>query len=366
MKRYLKPILIGLAILSLGVILFWNNILQWAFKPNLEEIPTAPSQITEGVEPELVASGLNVPWEIAFLPDGDMLITERSGNIKRLGKNPKTFPISEVVAAGEGGLLGLALHPEFKKNNYLYVYLTTKDTVNRVDRFTFKDSTLSNRTTIFSSIPGAIYHNGGFIAFGPDGKLYITTGDARDEKLSQDLNSLAGKVLRINDDGSIPTDNPFGTAVHSYGHRNAQGLAWDGKNRLWATEHGRSGVKSGYDELNLIERGGNYGWPDVQGDETKTNMIPPVIHSGSDTTWAPADIVAVGNTIYFTGLRGQALFSAKLDNPKETLTPLYYQKYGRLRALTLHDGYLYFGTSNTDGRGTPKPQDDKIYRLKLQ
>jgi glucose/arabinose dehydrogenase len=224
-------------------------------------------------EPTIITDNLQVPWGIAFLPDGDILVTERPGTVLRIGADQQRHSIAGVLHRGEGGLLGIALHPDFASNHWIYVYLTTASaggTTNRVERYRYENDQLTDRTEILSNIPGAIYHDGGALAFGPDGMLYVTAGDATNEPLAQDTQSLAGKILRLRDDGSIPSDNPFGNAVYSYGHRNPQGLAWDDQGRLWATEHGRSGVRTGYDELNLIERGKNYGWPTIQGSETST------------------------------------------------------------------------------------------------
>ena len=255
---------------------------------------------------EIVAQNLEIPWEIVFLPNGDMLVTERPGRVVRIGKDRKVYPISGVAHVGEGGLLGLALHPKFSENNFLYIYLTTQErgkVTNRVERYKFASDKLTDRQVILSGIPGASVHDGGRMAFSPDGYLYITTGEAGQEKLSQDTSNLGGKILRIRDDGSIPADNPFGNAVYSYGHRNSQGLAWDDQGQLWSTEHGRSGVASGFDELNLIEKGKNYGWPEIQGDETRKGMEKPVANSGANTTWAPSGAAFYKGSIFFSGLR---------------------------------------------------------------
>ncbi len=317
---------------------------------------------------EVIAENLQIPWEIAFLPNGDVLVTERPGTLKRIGKEGHVYNIESVEHVGEGGLLGLTLHPLFAKNNWIYLYLTTKvgdGLQNRVERYRLESDHLTEKTIIIENIPGAANHDGGRIAFGPDGYLYVTTGDAGKSNFAQDTTSLAGKILRLKDDGSIPSDNPFGNAVYSYGHRNSQGLAWDNKGQLWATEHGRSGVLSGLDELNLIEKGKNYGWPVIQGDEIKTGMKSPVIQSGSDETWAPAGAVFWNGSIFFSGLRGESLYEAKIiDGNKVSLTVHFRQEFGRIRAVALGpDGYFYIITSNTDGRGVSKANDDKIIRI---
>jgi len=341
-------------------------------------IPKGESAVEQGVimqdmqvsDFKVVASGLEVPWDVVFLPDKDMLVTERRGRLLRIAPDGMVREISgveDVKQTGEGGLLGIALHPAFSRNNLLYLYQTTGasgGTTNRVDRYRLDGDALVERTTILQNIPGAIYHDGGKIAFGPDGKLYVTTGDATQGALAQDLNSLAGKILRLNDDGTIPGDNPFGTAVWSYGHRNPQGLAWDGQNRLWATEHGRSGVRSGYDELNLIEPGKNYGWPTIEGPEAMEDMVTPYLQSGANDTWAPAGVMFFAGSLYFGGLRGESLYQVKLDESYPSVIGHFEKEFGRIRAVTLGpDRLFYITTSNRDGRGLAKQGDDKIIRV---
>lgn len=321
-------------------------------------------------EPKVVSSDLKIPWEIVFLPDKSMLVTERPGTLLRIDTEKQIIQVIEGVRhIGEGGLLGMAIHPQFEKNNWLYLYSTTTSAsgaiANIVERYTFKNNKLTERKTILEGIAGSSNHDGGRIAFGPDGYLYITTGDAENSNSAQDIKSLNGKILRVRDDGTIPTDNPFKNAVYSYGHRNPQGLAWDKSGRLWETEHGPSGLQSGYDEINLIEKGKNYGWPVVRGDQKQSGMISPIIQSGSSDTWAPAGMVLLRDDIYFTGLRGQSLYKAHINKDSSlTLSKHLEGTYGRLRAITVgHDGHLYISTSNTDGRGNPQEGDDKIVRV---
>ncbi len=364
-----------LIVLGLGVIIItgWlfteqsvkQRVTQEIFKPN-DTDTVKPDNTNQNYTPQAIATNLTVPWDIGFLPNGTMVYTERGGQLTIAGNMEQTFNIDGVRAGGEGGLLGLAVHPEFTKNNWIYLYFTTNNQTNKVVRYRLANNQLTVDRTIIENIPGANYHNGGKIAFGPDNKLYITTGDAQDTSQAQEPSSLAGKILRLNDDGSIPADNPFGNPVYSYGHRNPQGLAWDSQGRLWSTEHGRSGLSTGLDELNLIQKGGNYGWPTIQGDETRDGMIKPVAHSGPNATWAPANLVILNNTIYFTGLRGQSLYQAEISgNGVGKISSHYFELYGRLRALAIHDGNLYFSTSNRDGRGKPAVDDDKIFKQKL-
>lgn len=314
-----------------------------------------------------IATGLDVPWDIAFLPGGDMLVTERSGTLQRLGSAPMTYTIPAVADTGEGGLMGIALHPDFATNNFVYLYYTTSDNQrNRITRFTLNEVGLTLDKIIFDGIPSAIYHDGGQIAFGPDGMLYATTGDANTPANAPDLNSFGGKTLRLTPEGDVPSDNPFGTAVWSYGHRNAQSLAWDNLGRLWETEHGRSGALSGYDELNLIQRGGNYGWSASQGDLVLPGTIGPARHSGATNTWAPSGMAYADDTLYFAGLRGESVYAANINAAGQVTAFNDYLvgEYGRLRAVVLGpDGFLYVTTSNRDGRGVVGVSDDQIIQI---
>ncbi len=332
--------------------------------------PGIAPQDLEEKDVEVVAQGLRIPWEILFLPDGRMLVTERPGTLRIIGADGANVAVDVegVSHVGEGGLLGAVLHPKFSENHWLYLYITAKagnGYRNRVERYRFESDRLSERTTILQNIPGAQYHDGGELLFGPDGLLYVTTGDASQSALAQDRTSLAGKVLRLKDDGGIPDGNPFGNATWTYGHRNPQGLVWDRQGRLWSTEHGRSGVQSGFDELNLIERGKNYGWPTIEGDETREGMERPELHSGASDTWAPAGIALLDDRLLFGGLRGAALYQATTDaRGIVALKEHFKDAYGRLRAVTVGpDGMVYVATSNTDGRGVEREGDDKILKI---
>lgn len=321
---------------------------------------------------ETIAQNLEIPWEIEFLPQNQILLTERVGKLKQLGQDELEIELEEINAKGEGGLLGLTLHPNFNENNFIYLYFSSNQNgknINKVIRYKFLEGELLEPKIIITNIPGAVYHDGGKIAFGPDGYLYITTGDATEPDLAQDLNSLAGKILRLTDEGAIPEDNPYSSEVYSYGHRNPQGLTWDEQGQLWSTEHGRSGLRSGMDEVNLIEKGGNYGWPIIEGDEEAPGLITPKLHSGPDKTWAPAAIEYYDSKLYFTGLRGEALYEVEIssNNSLENFTSHFFQDFGRLRALKVGpDGYLYISTSNRDGRGNVRENDDKIIKVSLK
>ncbi len=297
-----------------------------------------------------IAEGLRVPWALAFLPDGDLLFTERGGTV-RIIKNGvlQQEPVGElanVAAIGEGGLLGMALHPSFATNQYVYFYYTYSVsggvTKNRLVRVKYGNGALTNETTLIDAVPGANIHNGGRIKFGPDGYLYIGTGDAAEPSQAQDTSSLAGKILRVTDDGSAAPGNPFGNRVYSFGHRNPQGLAWDASGQLWESEHGQTAT----DELNKIVAGNNYGWPTIVGDEQQSGMESPVAHSGTDT-WAPSGMSIIGSTAYIASLRGVAITAISLPNGAP-VTQYFKNEYGRMRDVVVGpDGMMYASTSNT-------------------
>ena len=353
MKKYIVALFLTAAILAVFYLLG---------APKTEK----KEEIAETADIEVVTENLQVPWEIAFLPDGDILITERVGTLRRIGEKEQVFEIEGVAPVGEGGLLGMALHPNFEQNRWIYLYFTAlgggdKLFINRVLRYRLEDDGLSEKTVIIDNIPGASNHNGGRIAFGPDGHLYIATGDAQMQSQASDTNSLNGKILRLRDDGSIPDDNPFGNAVYSYGHRNPQGLAWDEQGRLWATEHGPTAK----DEINLIKKGANYGWPDSQGDKVLPGTEAPALHAGNFETWAPSGVAYYQDSLFFGGLRGQTLYEAVLQGDKIIELKKHFQgEFGRIRAVVLGpDGFLYISTSNRDGRGRPQADDDRVIRI---
>lgn len=336
--------------------------------------PLTPSDTSTAM---VITQNLEVPWAIAFLPDNRMLVTERPGRVRIIETNgfPKQAPATiinvDVESDGEGGLLGITIHPNFSQNHYVYLYYTYKSqgnqTLNRVVRMRFENEKLVNEEIIVDKIPGAIYHNGGRIKFGPDGYLYITTGDARNSSQAQDTNSLAGKILRVTDEGKAVPGNPFNSLVYSYGHRNPQGIAWNNRGQLWETEHGRSNP-TGYDEVNFIQNGKNYGWEVIQGSQIRNGMETPKLNSGATTTWAPYGVSFMGNSLFFAGLKGATLYEAVIQNSQVVeLKEHLVGKYGRLREVVVGpDGMLYITTSNKDGRGNPVSSDDKIIRVNPQ
>lgn len=323
--------------------------------------PTRNSdQTTKG--PQIFAQNLNIPWAIVFLPSGNMLITERVGKLDEIDKNGniKTiFSPPDVNPVGEGRLMGITLDPNFSANNLFYMMYTYSGSKEKIVRYKYNNGKVAEDKVILDKIPAAQNHHGGRIKFGPDGFLYITTGDALNSASAQDKNSLNGKILRMTVDGQPAPGNPFGTLVYSYGHRNPEGLFWDSNGTLWETEHGNNAT----DEVNIIKPGENYGWPNVIGDQKKEGITSPVVTSGPNVTWAPANLIILNGKVYFAGLKSSAIFSFDISNPSK-VSELYKGEYGRIRELTIGpDGNIYFTTSNRDGRGTINSGDDKIVKL---
>ena len=330
-----------------------------------------------GVRVEIVAENLSIPWSIDFAPDGRIFFSERTGTLNVIENSIQKQIMSLNVGGGEGGMLGIALDPDFESNHYIYIYYTYNEflsTKNKLVRFVESNNVLTEDKILLENIPGASYHDGGRIKFGPDGKLYVTTGDAGDSNLSQRLDSIAGKILRINSDGIIPDDNPFSdSAVYSFGHRNPQGIDWDEFGVLVASEHGPSGWRGvAHDEINVIQAGANYGWPDVIGDEIKDGLTNPTLHSGDDT-WAPSgasfyygEEIPQWNGKYFVAsLRGQHLLMIDFDSDYNVISheKLFLGEFGRLRDVVQGPDGLYILTSNQDGRGNPSLNDDRILRV---
>ncbi len=316
-------------------------------------------------ELEVVAENLQVPWSINKIDD-TFYLSERPGSIVKIDsggtKRQKVSLKKGLSQAAEAGLLGFVLAPDFDQSNKAFAYYTYENGTgqfNRIVELTLKNDEWSEGRLLLDQIPSGRFHHGGRLKIGGDGKLYVTTGDAAtNPEIAQDLSSLGGKILRMNPDGSVPADNPFGDSyVYSYGHRNPQGIAWSEDGTMYASEHG----PSAHDEINRIEAGKNYGWPEITGDETNQGMETPIFQSGSDT-WAPSGMAAHEGKLYVSTLRGIALreFDPAAKMTKEVVTGV-----GRIRDVMADEEYLYFVSNNTDGRGNPSEGDDKLYRVKI-
>jgi glucose/arabinose dehydrogenase len=390
----------------------------------LTSIPS-PAQRGAMLEPspvpwkvEAIAEGLKIPWALAFSRDGKIFFTERIGRLsvlEKIGEKPRILAeIPDVAASGHAqfatGLLGLALDPSYPQEPYLYVYYTYKEgenLLNRLVRFKEVEDRAVEDGVLLDKIPGSSWQNGGRIEFGPDGKLYVPTGggkggpkvDSVGEQLrggfrgvgfevdqeAQDINSLACKILRINRDGTVPADNPFPQSpVYSYGHRHSQGLAWHPvTGKLYITEHGPPG---GWDEINLVEAGRNYGWPRFKGHTAYTAsswtlfkpqyvrplaVYTPAIAPSGASFYSGKVFPQWKNSLFFVTLgaphRGQHLHRLELSVDGRSVRReerLLEDTYGRLRAVVEGpDGFLYLSTSNRDQSGTPVQNDDRILRI---
>ena len=363
-RRTFLKILAGVSLSGLGIYYLLTNYV----KP----VPTLDISDIEYDE-EVVAKDLIVPWSIEVLEEDVYLVSERPGRLTLVNHGVETV-VKEfsVAVVGEAGLLGLAKHPDFDGGRrYVYQYLSYHrggTIVNKVVRFRLSKDfrNVDYIEDVLDDIPGASIHDGGRIRFGPDGLLYICTGDANIPNLSQDIQSLAGKILRVYDDGSPVEDNPFDNHVYSYGHRNPQGLDWNPYNNvLISNEHG----PVGHDEINEIVAGGNYGWPIVAGYSDDERFIPPIFETGQDTiapsgaSFIDGRILGFNDPIYVIAcLRGRQLF---LFNPSDaSIYSLFRGIYGRLRDVKyLGDSKIIFSTSNRDGRGVPMEGDDRLVEI---
>lgn len=328
--------------------------------PATAGIPGSDSQTAAR---RVLATKLDVPWDMAVLPDFSVLITLRDrAEVVRVvpGGEPQLVSrIPDVVPAGEGGLLGVALSPDYDTDHHVFLYFTAAQD-NRVVRYDHSQNGLTNPVPIITGIPKAGNHNGGRLRFGPDGNLYIGTGDAGSTTNSQDLGSLGGKILRVLPDGGIPGDNPFATsAVYSYGHRNVQGLGWDGAGQLYASEFGQNR----FDELNLIRPGGNYGWPQAEGVTDDAGLVSPLL------VWQPSDASPSGiavtpqATVYIACLRGERVWRTSLTGTTMTDPRVVVDGLGRIRHVEVVGEELYVLTNNT-ARGTPGPDDDQLVAIR--
>jgi glucose/arabinose dehydrogenase len=331
-----------------------------------------PTSATTGLarigEPRELATGLEVPWAIAFLPGGDALVTERDTaelhRVSRQGQVSRVAEIPGVEPEGEAGLMGVAVSPGYQRDRFIYLYFTAAED-NRVVRARYDGRRLGPLQPIITGIPKAGNHDGGRIAFGPDGYLYVATGEAGQVQLSQDRDSLGGKILRVTGDGRPAPGNPGRTRMWSLGHRNVQGLAWDRERRLFATEFGQNT----YDEINRIEPGRNYGWPDVEGIGNRDRFTDPLL-TWSTAEASPSGLAYAGGSLWAAALRGERLWQVPLGGDGDVGRPIahFEGRYGRIRAaVATPDGRsLWITTSNYDGRGDPRQGDDKILVIPLR
>ncbi|WLW52023.1 PQQ-dependent sugar dehydrogenase [Streptomyces sp. YU58] len=342
---------------------------------------SSPSRAADEVPPakgsvkvlRTVAEGLNTPWGLAPLPDGDLLVSSRDERtITRIdgqsGKKTELGEVPGVSPAGEGGLMGLALSPDYASDHLVYAYFTSAGD-NRIVRMLYQEEKpageqLGAPDTVFRGIPKGFVHNGGRIAFGPDKMLYAGTGESGDTGLSQDTKSLGGKILRMTPEGEPAPGNPFpDSPVYSYGHRNVQGLAWDSRQRLFAAEFGQDT----WDELNAIKPGDNYGWPEAEGRSSDAKYHNPLAQWGTDDA-SPSGIAEAEGSIWMAGLKGKRLWRIPLKGTEAAADPQAFleDEYGRLRTVVSAGGdKLWLVTSNTDGRGDPKEGDDRILEIQV-
>lgn len=326
---------------------------------------------------DTVQTGLEVPWAMAFAPDGRLFVTERVGRVQIVNVTTGVADVALVIDGlygdGEAGLLGLALDPDFAQTHFVYLYYSASvgsGAVNRIVRYREAGQRLGERVLLLDNIPAAQIHDGGRLKFGPDGLLYATAGDSANPGLAQDVSSLAGKILRINRDGTTPRDNRFSSPVYTYGHRNPQGIDWNPvTGAMWSSEHGNVGN----DEINRIQNGLNFGWPRIEADETMPGMETPVtsfspsIAPSGATFYRGSRISQFQNNLFVATLRGMHLLRLTLDSSGQRIESqerLLDGTYGRLRdAVMGPDGNLYVCTNNRDGRGTPTTGDDRILRI---
>ncbi len=351
-----------------------DSVAQAADSPSVRTSSAAPSasgrlaRSSNGARVSTVATGLEIPWEIAFLPDGSALVTERPGRVRLLTRDRRLRrePLARIAvsAEGEGGLLGVAVDPRFGRgHDFVYFYFTTSSGM-KIDRYRLQGTRLRRQATVLDGIEAGAIHDSGRIHFGPDDRLYVSTGDAGQPDLAQDAQSLNGKFLRLS--ARAYRGNGGTPEIISRGHRNAQGFDWQPRtDRLFSTEHG----PDGNDEVNLIARGGNYGWPRAQGREHAGFRAPLLVYGTSIAPSGATFVTRPGSSwtgdYLFAALRGEQLRRVRFDGRRATRnSALYVGRYGRLRTVVeAPDGSLFVLTNNRDGRGTPRGGDDRILRL---
>lgn len=322
-------------------------------------VGVATPAVAEPTVGKVLARDLRIPWGLAFLPSGDALVAERDTariyRVSRTGGKRRVGRVDGVEPAGEGGLLGLVCHPRFRRNRWLYAYISTGDD-NRVVRMRYVDGGLRDRRTVLTGIPRGTIHNGGRLRFGPGGHLFIATGDTGNATYSQDKGSLGGKILRVAANGEVPDGNPFGNSpVWTYGHRNVQGLAFDARGRLWATELGQQTR----DELNRIVKGDNYGWPLVEGgDGPGGEFHDPFVTWSPTSSCSPSGLAIAGGYAWVGALAGQALFRVDIrGDGRRRIRRFFHERFGRIRTVErAPDGALWITTSNGE--------NDRVVRIR--
>lgn len=325
-------------------------------------LPTAPGTIRPQVA-GTIATGLNVPWGIAFLADGSALVSQRdAGSIVRITPDGQVSDLGEVLGSqrnGEGGLMGIALDPD--DESVLYVFHSTNSD-DRLVRLSLDGGRVGRPEPLITGVPSAVNHHGGRLLFDKDGNLFVALGDAAQPELAQDRTRLSGSILRLDKEGRPAVGNPFDNEIWSYGHRNIEGLAFDAGGRLWASEFGQDA----FDELNLIEKGKNYGWPRFEGESAAAGFVTPKVTWGTDEC-SPAGLAITRSTAFVAALKGQRLWMVPLDGDAAGKpTALFTEKYGRIRNVVVApDESLWITTSNTDGRNRPGKGDDRILRVML-
>jgi glucose/arabinose dehydrogenase len=374
LKKYGFLGLIGLLLVASVVMLLSNNrnVDEETKQPTHKDNKDAIQVLEESVEVvssddgNINANKLFIPWTIN--KNGSLFyLSQRDGTVVEIDGDFGLVEVQDVqvneaiLHEGEGGFLGFTLAPDFETSKKAFAFHTYEkdgETLNRIVSLVLDGTTWKEDSVLLEEIPGGELNNGGRVQIGPDGKLYATTGDTGKGELAQDLDSLAGKILRLELNGEVPEDNPFADSyVFSYGHRNSQGLSWDDNGTLYSSEHG----EDGHDEINIIESGNNYGWPEIQGDEEAPDMVTPVFHSGNET-WAPSGMAFRDGQLFIASLAGKKIFTYDLANGE---IKDFYDEAGRLRDVLIEDDGLFTITNNHDSRGEPTEKDDRLIHVPL-
>ncbi|MFS0863148.1 PQQ-dependent sugar dehydrogenase [Fredinandcohnia sp. 179-A 10B2 NHS] len=336
------------------------------YQNDADEVSKEAVEVVAADDGSINANHLYIPWTINK-SGSSFFLSQREGSVIQIDGEFGLVEVQDVTVSedihqeGEGGFLGFTLAPDFDTSKMAFAYHTyQKDgkTLNRIVSLKLDDNKWNEEAVLVDGIPGGEINNGGRILVGPDGMLYATTGDTGKGENAQSLKNLAGKILRMELDGDIPKDNPYNNSyIYSFGHRNPQGLAWDNKGKLYSSEHG----ESGHDEINLIEAGKNYGWPTIQGDEEKDNMVKPLLHSG-DSTWAPSGMAFKDGKLFIASLAGKKIFTYDIATSKMND---FFGDAGRLRDVMIERDELFTITNNHDSRGNPNEKDDRLLQISL-